>query len=766
MARRHLLFILLAMAYSPSQAQAHSKSPGKIQEELKKIQPDTVRANLLLELALSFVFKPGEYTTDLDTALVLVKQAEGLNQSAQSKKLQAKAFFVYSNALREGGRTGTGKQYIEKSLAVFRTISDPADMAEAWLELSNYYSGEHYAGLTQKRECLEKALPLFKEAGNYERQADVLKILGDLSQFSGLYVQAMKELREALAIYLSIGYKNLQGVYDLMGTVLSDMADYAGAVKYGLLALKTAESQHDTTMQLCTIYNRLAISYANWSKSDEVEKYLKKAMQIAVKYNDRNAIELIMLSLSLTLSDLHKEGESIKTVQFAEASITKPWHQNDSLLINIGYLAAYVRAGLYKKAEKFAIQVILLLKGYTKGTRPSQAYDYLIFYFMGIHDYNNARKYAADFLNYAVSIDQKRIAGTAYRMLSKVDSAIGNFKTALSDYQAYKKIMDSALNETTSFQFAQMQVEYETEKKDNDIKLLKQGEQIQQAKLVQTRTVNSIIIIGIIVLSLLLALVYARYRTNQLHNRQLETKQQEINEKNSTLEHLITDKDNLIADKDGLLKEKDWLVKEIHHRVKNNLQMVISLLNAQSEFLNNPKALEAIRESRERMQAIAIIHQKLHQVDNSAQINMRSYISELVDNIKSSVVDSGRICFQIQVADIDLDISQSVPLGLILNEAITNAIKYAYRKNGKGEILISLKNTGSQQVQLKIADRGKGLPAGLDTDHSNSLGLQLINLFSEQLDGDLFFINHNGLEIILNFKTAEYKSTVANRVTA
>ena len=766
MIRGLLLIMFMGTALAQGMAQTYQRTIPAINDELKKVSTDSAKARLLLDLALHYVWKPGEYNSDLDTAILLVKQVESINQQLQDKKTAAKCYFAYSNALREGGKTEDGKQYIEKSLDIYKTIADPADMAEAWFELSNYYNVGTHVWLAPKRECLEKALPLFRETGNKQRQADVLKILGDLSQWYGHPVEGMKELREALAIYLSIGYKNLQGIYDLLGTISSDMGDYAGGVKYGLLALKTAESLHDTTMQLCTIYNRLAISYANWSKLDEAEKYLKKAMQIAVKYNDRNAIELVMLSLSHVLSDLQKGSESFKTIQLAEASITKPWHQNDSMLINVGYLAAYVRSGQYKKAGKSAIQVIQLLKNYTKGPRPSQAYDYLIFYFMGIHDYNNARKYATDFLTYAVSTDQKRIVGTAYKLLSKVDSAMGNFKSALSDYQAYKRIMDSGLNETTSFQFAQMQVEYETEKKDNDIKLLKQEEQIQRAKLIQTRTTNSIVITGIIVLFLLLSLLYARNRTNQRHNRQLETKQQEINEKNTALEHLITDKDNLIADKDVLLKEKEWLVKEIHHRVKNNLQMIISLLNAQSEFLNHPSAISAIRKSRERMQAIAILHQKLYQQENTGRINMRSYINELVENIRDSIAHSERISFELCVADIYLDISQSVPLGLIINEAITNTIKYAYPKNKKGTINISLRYTSTQKLQLKIADHGKGLPAGMDTGQSDSLGLQLIRLFSEQLDGDLYFINENGLEINLTFRAADYNAITTNRINA
>ena len=180
--------------------------------------------------------------------------------------------------------------------------------------------------------------------------------------------------------------------------------------------------------------------------------------------------------------------------------------------------------------------------------------------------------------------------------------------------------------------------------------------------------------------------------------------------------------------------------------------MVISLLNAQTEFLENPSARSAIQESRERMEAIAIIHQKLYQTENNTLIHVRDYAYELVDNLQDSFAGSQDIHFELNIADIVLDISQSVPLGLILNEAITNAIKYAYPKGERGAVSISLQPTDAGRIELRIADKGKGLPWGLDWRNSPTLGLQLINLLAQQLNGELCFINSNGLEIVLHFK--------------
>ena len=118
------------------------------------------------------------------------------------------------------------------------------------------------------------------------------------------------------------------------------------------------------------------------------------------------------------------------------------------------------------------------------------------------------------------------------------------------------------------------------------------------------------------------------------------------------------------------------------------------------------------------------------------------------------------------VLELSRPLEQSLPLGLILNEAITNAIKYAFAQNEKGLIRITLKQMEGDRFQLKIADNGKGLPGDVDIKQSNSLGMKLIRLFSEQLEGDLYFISNNGLEIVLNFKTADYHDSVSKKIIA
>jgi two-component sensor histidine kinase len=239
---------------------------------------------------------------------------------------------------------------------------------------------------------------------------------------------------------------------------------------------------------------------------------------------------------------------------------------------------------------------------------------------------------------------------------------------------------------------------------------------------------------------LLLVISYNRYQLKQKSNVKLEVQQALINNKNMSLERLVNDKDKLIS-------EKEWLLKEIHHRVKNNLQIVISLLNSQTVYLKNSDALEAILDSQHRVNSISLIHQKLYQSENLARIDMNEYICDLVSYLKESFATDDNIEMVLEVEPIDLDVSLAVPIGLILNEAITNAIKYAFEADQKGKIEIALDEQSPDTIILTIADNGRGLPEGFDAQRSNSLGMSLMQGLSRQLNGHFELISQPGLKL-------------------
>jgi len=740
----------------PGMAQVMPLPPmGEIRAELKKAGTDTGRANGMLNLALSYVYRPGEYKSDLDSAMNWSKQAENINRAVRDKRIAAKTFFAFSNILREGGNAEAGRKYIDQSLAIYRTIDAPSEMAEALIEESNYFSFDENEGIKKRRGNYQQALALFKRSGNRLREADALKNMGyfddALDEDRRL---AMKEEKEALAIYASIGSQRGYGAYNILADLCHEEGDYPNMVRYSELAVKYGESTGDTSLQMARIYSETGAAYMQLSNFERAVSFAKKAIGVAKKYDNPEYFVPVTRTLCYPLVKLGRKEEALQQIREIEKFLSnhkKQLGDNQQASFLTTQVMVYWVMKQYDKAEFCAKEYVGLLK---KHRSTDYVYLYsstLIGYFIKTHQGQEAETYADSNLRFTHAMNEKGAISMSYLMKSEADSAVGNLQGALTNYQLYKQLADSVFNESASFQLAQFQVEFETEKKDNDIKVLQQQQEIQTVRLEHSRVINTVVIIGVAVLALLLALLYSRYRIKQRLNRQLEQKQQAINEKNTALEHLVGEKDTLI-------KEKDWLVKEIHHRVKNNLEIVISLLNAQTEFLENPSALSAIQESRERMEAIAIIHQKLYQTENNTLIHVCAYAYELVDNLQDSFACARNIHFQLHIADIMLDISQSVPLGLILNEAITNAIKYAYPKGERGTVSISLQPVSAERIELRIVDHGKGLPPDLDWKNSPSLGLQLINLLSQQLKGELCFVNKKGLEIVLNFKPTRYNA--------
>jgi PAS domain S-box-containing protein len=188
------------------------------------------------------------------------------------------------------------------------------------------------------------------------------------------------------------------------------------------------------------------------------------------------------------------------------------------------------------------------------------------------------------------------------------------------------------------------------------------------------------------------------------------------------------------------IREKETLLKEIHHRVKNNLQIITSLLSLQSRNLNNDDLLKYFNEAESRIRSMSLVHEKLYQSETFGNIDFSIYIFELADSIISGYSsDADAIGLKIDAQDLHLTIDQAIPCGLIITELLTNAIKYAFPPGWEGtrKIVISLKEKPRGMAELVIGDNGVGLPSSLDAAKSGTLGLSLVPLLAKQIDGEL-----------------------------
>jgi PAS domain S-box-containing protein len=199
------------------------------------------------------------------------------------------------------------------------------------------------------------------------------------------------------------------------------------------------------------------------------------------------------------------------------------------------------------------------------------------------------------------------------------------------------------------------------------------------------------------------------------------------------------------------LHEKEVLLKEIHHRVKNNLQIIASLLFLQSNQLKDPDDLVLFEDTQNRVKSMALIHESLYRTGDLARFNFAHYIDCLCTDLLQSYADgTSHICLHTELDELTFDVDTAVPCGLILNELLTNALKYAFSDGRPGDIHITLRAEAGH-VTLSVRDTGVGFPADLDFRHTESLGLQLVSMLTEQLGGTITLTRECGTAFAVTF---------------
>jgi len=587
----------------------------------------------------------------------------------------------------------------------------------------------------KKAVLFSKAASLYKKAGSFYDEAEIYNQLSILYNSIDQPAASIKYARQALKIKRSLKSNNLFKEFTMLGLNLRVQGNYKDALAYALAAERTTEHAEIDSQWISIVYDLIATIYSELRFYSKSVEYYKKAIAIAKETNDTDALYAITLN---TARGLYNRGKAAEALNILNSGYKYyPGKDCDTEYASI-FLMIYSDLKKYDKARPYYNQLLKCKdQGKRDHIRQEKMYYALIHYLLKTGQANKTYTYIDELKKLAKINNDLLNLSQLERSYFESDSATGNYLSAIGHLKDHQRLNDSLYNINSRKQFASLQLKYETEKKDKNIKVLTQQGKLQEAKIHNDTILRYVFTGSLIVLALFVGLLYNRSRLKQRTNRKLELKQQKINQQNDLLKKLLT--------------EKEWLLKEIHHRVKNNLQIVISLLNTQSAYLDNEDALMAIQNSQHRMHAMSLIHQRLYQSSNVASIDMSWYIYELVNYLKECFDSNRSVNFILDTEKVNLDVAQAVPLGLILNEAISNAIKYAFPAGNKGMVTITLKKTAESTYQLIIADDGIGLPDDFEFENRDSLGMNLMIGLSDQLDGTFKVENHNGLHVIITF---------------
>lgn len=743
---------------------------------LRQTPPSIARVKLLLGLTNNIVHGQGITPNNmlLDSADVYAKQARALSETLQYQDGQLESAYLVGLLLNLASFPEVKNDLIRQTIARSHRLHLLAWEALGWDYLALTLEASP-AGEAQKLQCYERALRCYQQLHDQEWQAYTRKEIADYYIRQGQHAVARNELLRALALYRASGHRRLHYTYDLLAATNYTLGNYDEALHYALATIQSAKDTRDTLM-LYNFYARTGKTYEALAQWENDIYYYRLALRGA--HQDHDAYSSIAAANAIARGLIVLGRPQPALTQLLDEQRAFPTLDQDARLeLTRGLATCYLALKQYTRATQYTEQLRQLVEAKRYGTATAYRYKakaYLTIseVYVATEQYSQARTYLTKLLALSKLTGNPVELATTCLLLFKADSAQGRYPAAIAYYQRYKALNDSIFNEKTSKQVASLQIEYDTKKKEQNIALLTKQNQVQQAGLHQRELQRNATLGGTLLLTMLLGVSYNRSRIKKRSTHLLEIKQLEINQKNQVLEQVLGEKDdlltekealllekeNLIVEKEGLLVEKEWMLKEIHHRVKNNLQIVSELLDSQLDQLHEPRTLAIIRESQNRVQAMALVHQKLYQSQNLARVDMQAYIREIVEHLLASFHCEQSVREHLDIAPVELDVALATPLGLIINEAVTNTLKYAFPDARPGTISISLSQLPGQRYRLTLADDGVGLPAGFVLEASRTMGLTLIKGLSEQIEADLTFSQVQGVCISLEFESAKKAS--------
>jgi two-component sensor histidine kinase len=568
--------------------------------------------------------------------------------------------------------------------------------------------------------CFNEELELLTRLKDSSSMAGCLNNIGLVYYSSAAYATSFTYYEMSLAIYkrindttgiaqslanTAIAYKD-QGIYDL-------------ALKNSLEALRYFE-KGDDSQELGSCYNTIGLMFMELDQPEEALKYHFKSLSIRQNLKYKKGIA----GSYTNIGEVYKvQGKYDVALDYLNKSLKiKEELGNKTLLASsldlIGEV--YFLKHDYIQSESFYLKSMKLKEeaGDPKGKAiTSNNLGELYFewgkYNLAIMALDEGRKIAMD-------IGAKAILLNNYETTIKLLREQKKFIEALSYYDKYTILKNDLLNEQKNKAITELQIKYETEKIKQKIILLDERQKSQAAVVSKQHILIYSLTISAFLLVIIIVLIYKAYSSGKKVNAQNQV---------------------IIEQKQVIIEQKQNVMSELHHRVKNNLQVLSSVLNLQQERLENNSIREAIQAVEHRLNAMLLIHQDLYGEKIDSQVNIADYIKRLVENLLFSFgYSEEEIKINLSADELYLEADKALSIGFICNEVISNSFKHAFTKTEHSELSISLKRE-NDSIKLLLGDNGPGMQIKTDFKNVNSFGLRLIHMFTQDMEGKLKIVS-------------------------
>lgn len=589
------------------------------------------------------------------------------------------------------------KRELWSTLSRAQASKKPIVIAKVFKELANW----HYLSITSENKDSiyfydNKALQEFLKTDDKELIGKAYRTVGFDLDFMQRYAEAEVQFFKGLQVAQDIkDQKTINAIHASLSNLYANTKDYTSALNYSKMVVSAYEKEENTHPLIRALMGQSNI-YLKIGAPEEALKAVSKGLALIAK-----------------LPEQYQKSETLN-VRAWRAQTYRDLKRYDEALADFEFSWKGMR-------EKYGDE---MANGWKGGIGS-------IYYLQG--KYAEAIPYLKD---YVVHFKEKKVDNSEelkdhYIWLAESYKAINRPDLAFIYMSEGKDIAINALTQETQALRSELRVKYETEQKDETIS--------SQSELINQQQKNQLLsyLIGALLIIMLGGLWFT-FTKNKKKNQQLE-----ILNKNLEISNIQLDKRH---------KENELLLKEIHHRVKNNLEIVSSLLELQSSQIDDPSVQAAMLSSKNRVHSMGIIHQKLYQSEHLTSIEMRDYFVNLGDNIRNAFNAEGKIKIDCDMPDLVLDVDTAISVGLITNELMTNAFKYAFEGKKEGTIRINLTRQGSNKdnLELRISDDGIGKMPN-EMLKGTGFGTMLIDLLTKQLNGTITYQIENGTMVSLIF---------------
>ncbi len=589
---------------------------------------------------------------------------------------------------------------------------------------------ESDTGLAKKAALL--ALHHARELNSKTNEALAYNRLGKLADQSGDFDRAVHfynaNLKIRKATYDTIGQSN---THLNLGNTYKKTADYQKAMDHYFRAIGLLElyGKNDFSLE-ANIYNNMGAVYARRGENAESMKCYQKALQLNKAIGDKSGYASGCLNIG---AQLVKNGSIKEGLDFLHRAyqIQQELADIDGMaktLTNMGNVK--FEANRFKEAiEHYSMA---MEKQETLGNKAeiTKLLNNMGSAYVMMDSNKQAYSFYTKGLALAKKIKARRQHAQFFENLAYLEESAGNYQAAFNWLYSYDSLSALLLNEVSNKQINELRVKYDLLKQENQMKQLESNKQKQEYTITQQQAQIRMTILVLILVTIIGAVLSIAYKQKQRANK------------------LLTSQKELITKKE---KEKELLLKELNHRVKNNLQIISSMLSLQSFELTDPSASAAIKAGQGRIEALSLIHQKLYQTEMVTHVDMPEYINKLSAYISGSFGERKiKVECDVNVQSMEADIA--IPIGLILNELMSNSFKHAFPGVENPKINIALNETPGM-YELQLSDNG----IGFDSDKQSqkqSFGLHLIHSLVKQIKGDLSVITAQGFTASLQVPKA------------